>query len=138
MSMEQIGGFKVEPLAARRQAALITLSLKQLDGDCCEGLRDFAPILVTVKLPEAKFERIRRLGLLRPDYSKKIYITIRITSETTADDIVKVDVTIAPGLQVKDRSKRPKRCATLDASQPHFRSFHCWCTSSYMGKTASD
>jgi hypothetical protein len=111
-TMERIGGFKAEPLAARREAALIALSLKQLDGDCREGLRDFAPILVTVKVPEAKIQRSRRPGLLRPDYSEKSQS--RRTSASSADDIVKVDVTIAPGLQVKDPSKRPKRCTTLD------------------------
>jgi hypothetical protein len=35
-TMERIGGFKAEPLAARREAALIALTLKQLDGDCRE------------------------------------------------------------------------------------------------------
>ena len=54
----------------------------------------------------------RRDGLLRPDYSEKSQS--RRTSESTADDIVKIDVTIAPGLQVKDPSRRPKRCTTLD------------------------
>ena len=111
-TMERIGGFKAEPLAARREAALIALSLKQLDGDCREGLRDFVPVLVTVKIPAAKVERSRRDGLLRPDYSEKSQS--RRTSESTADDIVKIDVTIAPGLQVKDPSRRPKRCTTLD------------------------
>ena len=52
--MERIGGFKAEPLAARREAALIALTLKQLDGDCRELLRDFAPVLETVKVPEEK------------------------------------------------------------------------------------
>ena len=42
----------VEPLAARREAALIALTLKQLGGDCRELLREHAPILVTVKVPE--------------------------------------------------------------------------------------
>ena len=68
-TMGRIGEFKAEPLAARREAALIALSLKQLDGDCREGLRDFALVLVTVKVPEAKIGRNRRPGLLRPDYS---------------------------------------------------------------------
>ena len=54
--MERIGGFKAEPLAARREAALIALTLiqKQLDGDCRELLREYAPILVIVKVPEVK------------------------------------------------------------------------------------
>ena len=42
--MKRIGGFKAEPLAARREAALMALSLKQLEGDCREGLRDFVPV----------------------------------------------------------------------------------------------
>ena len=37
--MERIGGFKAEPLAARREAALIALSLKQLEGGCQAGMR---------------------------------------------------------------------------------------------------
>ena len=52
--MGRIRGLKAEHLAARREAALIALSLEQLDGDCREGLRDFAPVLVIVKVPEAK------------------------------------------------------------------------------------
>ena len=92
---------KAEPLAARREAALIALTLKQLDGDCRELLRDYAPVLVTVKVPKVKAARNRRPGLLRPDYSEKSQS--RRTSASSAG--VKVDVTLAPGLQVKDPSK---------------------------------
>ena len=63
-----------------------------------------------------KIERSRMLGLLIPDYCEKSQMQSRRTSQTTADDIVKVDVTIAPGLQVKDPSRRPKRCTTLGVS----------------------
>ena len=70
-TMERIGGFKAEPLAARREAALIALTLKQLDGDCRELLREYAPVLVTVKVPEEKVDRSRRVGIVRPDYSEK-------------------------------------------------------------------
>ena len=56
-TMERIGGLKAEPLTARREVARIALSLKQLGGDCREGLRDFAPILVNVKVPEANIQR---------------------------------------------------------------------------------
>ena len=45
MEFERIGGFKAEPLAARREAALIALTVKHLDGDCREGLRNYAPVL---------------------------------------------------------------------------------------------
>ena len=65
--MERIGGSKAEPLAAHREAALIALTLKQLDGDCRDLLREYAPVLVTVKVPEEKVARSRRPGLLRPD-----------------------------------------------------------------------
>ena len=41
-TMERIGGFKAEPLAARREAALIALTLKQLVGDCRELLQKYA------------------------------------------------------------------------------------------------
>ena len=46
-TMERIGGFnsfKAEPLAARREVALIALTLKQLDGGCREGLCNYAPV----------------------------------------------------------------------------------------------
>jgi hypothetical protein len=109
-TMERIGGFKAEPLAARREAALIALTLKQLDGDCRELLRDYAPVLVTVKVPKVKAARNRRPGLLRPDYSEKSQS--RRTSASSAG--VKVDVTLAPGLQVKDPSKKPKSATSLD------------------------
>ena len=33
-TMGRIGGFKAEPLADRREGALIALTLKQLDGGC--------------------------------------------------------------------------------------------------------
>ena len=98
-TMERIGGFKTEPLAA-----LIALSLKQLDGDCREGLRESEGLpVVTVKVPEAKIQRSRRPGLLRPDYSEKSQS--RRTSASSADGVVKVDVTIAPGL-----TKRCEKC----------------------------
>ena len=54
--------------------------------------------------------RNRRPGLLRPDYSEKSQS--RRTSTSSAG--VKVDVTLAPGLQVKDPSKRPKSATSLD------------------------
>ena len=55
-TMERIGGFKAQPLANRREAALIALSFKQLDGDheCREGLREYAPLLHTVNLTDGK------------------------------------------------------------------------------------
>ena len=61
---------------------------------------------MTVKVPEVKVARNRRPGLLRPrpDHSEKSQS--RRTSASSAG--VKVDVTIAPGLQVKDPCKRPK------------------------------
>ena len=49
-TMGRIGGFKAQPLADRREAALIALSFKQLDGECREGLREYAPLLHVVKL----------------------------------------------------------------------------------------
>ena len=67
---------------------------------------------MTVKVPatEVKVARNRRPGLLRPDYSEKSQS--RRTSTSSAG--VKVDVTLAPGLQVKDPSKRPKSATSLD------------------------
>ena len=98
-TMERLGGFKAEPLAARREAALIALTLKQLDGDCRELLREYAPVLVTVKVREVKVARNRRPGLLRPDYSEKSQGRRTSTSNFSSAG-VKVDVTLAPGLQV--------------------------------------
>ena len=48
----------------------------------------------------------RRDGIPRPDHSEKSQA--RRTSASPADDIVKVDVTLAPGLQVKDPFRRSK------------------------------
>ena len=56
-----------EPLAARREAALIAMTLEQLDGGCREGLRNYALVLHNVKLSYSN-ENSRRVGLLRPDY----------------------------------------------------------------------
>ena len=52
--MERIGGFKAKPLAARRGAALVALTLKQLDDDRREILREYTPVLVIVKVLEEK------------------------------------------------------------------------------------
>ena len=65
---------------------------------------------MTVKVPKVKAARNRRPGLLRPDYSEKSQS--RRTSASSAG--VKVDVTLAPGLQVKDPSKKPKSATSLD------------------------
>jgi hypothetical protein len=53
-------------------------------------------LLVIVKAPEVKNQRSRRPGLLRPDYFEKSQS--RRSPASSADVIVKVDVTIAPGL----------------------------------------
>ena len=86
------------------------MTLEQLDGDCRELLREYAPVLVTGKAPEERVARSRRRGLLRSDYSEKS--KSHRTFESFAG--VKVDVTIAPGLQVKDLSRRPKSATSLD------------------------
>ena len=84
--------------------------MEQLGSDCRELLREYAPVLVIVKVPEANVARNRRQGLLRPDYSETSQG--RRTSITSAG--VKVDVTLAPGLQTKDPSKKPKSATPLD------------------------
>ena len=88
------------------------LTLGQLDGDCRELLRECAPVLVTVKVPEVKDARNRRPGLPRPDYSEKSQS--RRTPTSSAGAKVPVNVTLAPGLQVKDPSRRPKSATSLD------------------------
>ena len=111
-TMERIGGFKAEPLADRREAALIALSFKQLDGECREGLREYAPLLHTVELTSGKLNS-RHSGLLRPDYSEKSQ-SRRTSGEAGSSAEVKVDVTAASGLQVKNPSKKPKSVGSLD------------------------
>ena len=111
-TMERIGGFKAEPLADRREAALIELSFKQLDGECREGLREYAPLLHTVELTSGKLNS-RHSGLLRPDYSEKSQ-SRRTSGEAGSSAEVKVDVTAASGLQVKNPSKKPKSVGSLD------------------------
>lgn len=44
--IDRIGGFKAESLADRRKVPLVALQLKQPQGDCREGLRDFVRALV--------------------------------------------------------------------------------------------
>ena len=118
-TMERIGGFQAEPLAARREAALITLTLKQLDGDCRGLLREYAPVLVIVKVPEVKVARSQRPGLLRPDYSEKNQS--RRTSTSSAG--VKVDVNLAPGVQDCRSRIRPRDRSLQPHLQPHLMSF---------------
>ena len=43
---ERLGGFTVEPLQSRREAAAISLALKLLDGDCRPGLQRYAPTII--------------------------------------------------------------------------------------------
>ena len=112
-TMERIGGFKAEPLAARREAALIALTLKQLDGDCREGLRNYAPVLHNVELSCSK-ENSRRAGLLRPDYSEKSQGRRAQDFDGKVTAAVKVDVSAASGLQVKNSSKHPKGLLPLE------------------------
>ena len=97
----------------RREAALIALSFKQLDGECREGLREYAPLLHTVKLTDGKLNSSRHSGLLRPDYSEKSQGR-RTSGESGSSAEVKVDVTAASGLQVKNPSKKPKSVGSLD------------------------
>ena len=51
-------------------------------------------------------------GILKPDDSENNQN--RPTSASSAEDTIKVDVTLAPGLQVKDPSRRPKSATSLD------------------------
>ena len=99
-TMERTGGFKAQPLADRREAALIALSFKQLDGECREGLREYAPLLHTVELTDGKLNS-RHNGLLRPDYSEKSQGR-RTPGESGGSAEVKVEVTAASGLQVRN------------------------------------
>ena len=45
-SAERRGGFQVESLQCRREAAVVSLALKLLAGDCKPGLQQFAPSLI--------------------------------------------------------------------------------------------
>ena len=44
---ERMGGFQVDSLKLRREAAGVSLALKMLDGDCRAGLYSFAPTLTS-------------------------------------------------------------------------------------------
>ena len=44
-SAERIGGFTIEPLQARREAAAVSLALKMLDGKVQGELKCFTPVL---------------------------------------------------------------------------------------------
>ena len=105
--MERIGGFKAEPLATRREAALIALTLKQLDGDCRDGLRNYAPILHIVELLDN--EENSRVGLLIPDYSEKSQgrRVQDLDGKVTAQ--VKVDVSAASGLHCPHYRSRTRQ-----------------------------
>ena len=110
---------KAQPLAdrMRREAALIALSFKQLDGECREGLREYAPLLHTVKLTDGKLNSRHSVsGLLRPDYSEKSQ-SRRTSGESGSSAEVKVDVTAASGLQVKNPSKKPQVCGIIGGFQ---------------------
>ena len=116
-TMERIGGFKAQPLAGRREAALVALSFKQLDGECREGLREYAPLLHTVKLADGKLNS-RHNGLLRQDYSEKSqgrWTSVwRIRKFCRSQGGRDVDVTATSGLQVKSPSKKPKSVGSLE------------------------
>jgi hypothetical protein len=46
-SAQKLGGFEVESLQSRREAAAISFALKLLDGDCRPDLQQFAPHLIS-------------------------------------------------------------------------------------------
>ena len=83
-----------------------------MDGECREGLREYARLLHTVKLTDGKLNS-RHNGLLRPKYSEKSQGR-RTSGESGSSAEVKVDVTAASGLQVKNPSKNPKSVGSLE------------------------
>ena len=75
-------------------------------------MREYAPLLHTVKLTDGKLNS-RHSGLLRPDYSEKSQGR-RTSVESGSSAEVKVDLTAASGLQVKNPSKKPKSVGSLE------------------------
>ena len=69
-AMERIGGFKAEHLAARREAALIALTLKLLDGDCREGFNCVITLLYCTVWPWNS--RTVKKTAEEPDFSDRI------------------------------------------------------------------
>ena len=65
-----------------------------------------------MKLTDGKLNS-RHSGLLRPDYSEKSQGR-RTSGESGSSAEVKVDVTAASGLQVKNPSKKPKSVGSLE------------------------
>jgi hypothetical protein len=65
LAAEKIGRFKVEPISSRREAAVVTLTCKLLDGqgrgeECCRGLLPQShfqiPIMVMTRLNQGEFK----------------------------------------------------------------------------------
>ena len=52
-SAMKIGGFEIESLSSRREAAAVAFALRLLDGNCRGVLQDFTPTLETVSIPQA-------------------------------------------------------------------------------------
>ena len=85
---------------------------------CGEALREYAPHLHTVKLTGGKLKS-RHSGLLRPHQTtrRKVKVVGRRPQENMGESgssaKVKVDVTAASGLQVKNPSKKPRFVESL-------------------------
>ena len=111
--MSAICGFKAEPLADRKEAALIALSSKQLDVSAEKICVNMLLLeLHTVKVTCGKLNS-RHSGLLKPDCLEKSQGR-RASGESGSSSEVKVDVAAALGLQVKHPSKKPKSVESLD------------------------
>ena len=52
-SAMKIGGFEIESLSSRREAAAAAFALRLLDGNCRGVLQDFTPTLETISNPQA-------------------------------------------------------------------------------------
>ena len=51
-SAMKMGGFKIESLSSRREAAAVAFALRMLDGKCRGVLQEFTPTLETVSIPQ--------------------------------------------------------------------------------------
>ena len=73
-SAEKIGGFKIETLGSRREAAAVAFSLKLMDGRARGPLKNFIPIVEEV-IPQDTVSasvRSKQYGWLMPDWTNRV------------------------------------------------------------------
>ena len=71
---EKIGGFKIETLGSRREAAAVAFSLKLMDGRAKGPLKNFIPIVEEVMPQDTVSASVRskQYGWLMPDWTNRV------------------------------------------------------------------